>query len=236
MIVPPAEGARFFSPVQAGERFLALGLDGPDAVLVEVNRDGGIRPVTRVPIGEPAGELPTAGLSLTASPDGSRAIVGSSAGLRAISLADAAEVSLVNGRWAAWYAPPVAMAVVSPPQPLPYATPNLTPTARPGPTAAPAGDTDLTGSVVTCVPGQELIVRVVNNGTRTLDRDVFMTVKSVANGFTRVGTTNIGLSGLRPGQSQDIRSTYIVSNEAVQFVIEYPRDTRADNNAITCSP
>jgi hypothetical protein len=101
----------------------------------------------------------------------------------------------------------------------------------------PGGDADLTGDVVpsTCAVAQELVITVRNLGPSTLDREIFITVRTVGDGTIRVGSTNKGGTGLAPGQSLQVNTGYVV-REAVQVVIENVRDRRPENNVVTCSP
>ena len=67
-----------------------------------------------------------------------------------------------------------------------------------------------------------------------MDRDVFLRIATL-DGQTRQGTTNIGLTGLLPGEEREVRTTYTV-REAVQVFIEYAKDRKTENNSIACSP
>jgi hypothetical protein len=229
-----AQGARFVAPVQAGDHYLALQPENADVILLRIDTGGPITPITRVPIGLNTAPPDLSSLSLTLAPDETSALVGTSAGLRLISLRDGGERPLFDGRWANWYTPPVPGPAVSPPVVTPFATPTATPTPAPSP--LPSGDADLSGEVVaaSCATGQELVIRIRNMGPAAVDRGVFISVRTLT-GTTRVGNTNVGLEGLAPGQSREVRTTYVV-REAVQVVIDYSRDRQTGNNVITCAP
>jgi hypothetical protein len=173
--------------------------------------------------------------SLAIAPDGSRALAGTAAGLSLVTLSDGHSTPTLEGRWARWFVPDGGSGGVSPPEPTPFATPGLTPSPRPSPTFPP-GEADLTGEPVaaTCVIGQQLAVRISNLGPGAVDREVFIRVASL-DGQTRQGATNVGLLGLKPGESREVRTSYVVQ-ETVQVIIDYPRDRRPENNAITCAP
>ncbi len=237
VIVSPSQGTRFIAPQQSGDHWLALALDGADAVLLQVDIGGGVKPVARVDAAI-GGAAPDAGdLSLTVSTDGAKAVVGTLAGLKLVTISDGSVASLIVGKWAAWYGLPSLAPGVSPPLATPFATPALTPSASPIATFPPGSDADLEGSLLqaSCVIGQELVITVRNLGPSTLDRDVFISVTSVPGNVARLGSTNKGLTGLLPGQVRDVPTGYIVQ-EPVRVVIDNPRDRNPQNNVVTCSP
>jgi hypothetical protein len=82
--------------------------------------------------------------------------------------------------------------------------------------------------------GQTLAVRVTNLGPGLVERDVFIRVATL-DGQTRQGDTNVGLVGLRPGESREVRTAYSVG-EPVQVLIQYTRDRRPENNTVICRP
>lgn len=234
VIVPPTRNARFIAPVQRGDHVLALTPDGPDAILVEIDPGGAIMPVARLPASVAAGEADSTQLSISLSPDGTRALVATAAGLRMVTLEDGRDSPLVEGRWAVWYSPVEPAPSLSSPPAAPFETPGPTPS----PAAAspiPTGEADLTGEVVpgTCAIGQVLAIKIRNLGPFALDRDVFIRV-STANGTVQ-GLTNVGLVGLAPGREVEVRTNYTVQ-EAAQVVIEYTRDRQNENNIVSCTP
>jgi hypothetical protein len=79
------------------------------------------------------------------------------------------------------------------------------------------------------------VITVRNGGPSTLDRDVFITVRTLGDNTTRIGNTNKGLTGLQPGQASDVRTGYIVT-EAIQVQVENQRDRSPVNNVVTCTP
>ena len=236
VLIEPRTGARFISPQPYADQVFALALDGADAIVISADSAGQVRPIARIPATIGFGEADPNDLSLSISPDGSRALAGTAAGLALITLSNGDTRPLVAGRWARWFASPPAAAGVSPPPATPFATPGLTPSPPPAPTFPPGGEADLTGDPVvsTCGMGQQLSVRIRNLGPSAVDRDVFLRIATL-DGQTRQGTTNIGLTGLLPGEEREVRTTYTV-REAVQVFIEYARDRKTENNSIACSP
>jgi hypothetical protein len=233
VIAQPQQGARFIVPVPAGSATLALALDGSDAILIEVDPTGLTRGIARLAASVAGLEPDPNDLSLSLSPDGSTALAGTAAGLSLIDLATGAVTPVLEGRWGRWFAAVTASGGVSPPPATPFATPQLTPSPAPSATFPP-GDADLTGEPAVCGLDQTLVVRIRNLGPGVLDRDVFIRVATL-DGQTRQGNTNVGLIGMRPGESREVRTTYVV-REPVQVVIEYPRDRAPGNNTITCRP
>jgi hypothetical protein len=201
---------------------------------VQIDPNGAITPLARLAAGQ-EGATSDTGLSLAVSADGSNVLIGTAVGLTLVRLSDGRASPAFGGRWVAWFVPGAPAAAL--PQPSPFATPVLTPSPVLSPTPATGGDADLALeiSASSCVNGQELVVTVRNLGPSGLDRDVFLTVRSLADSATRVGSTNKGLTGLRPGQVSEVRTGYVV-REAVQVQIDNQRDRRQENNVATCTP
>jgi hypothetical protein len=234
VLAPLAPGARFIAPQLAGEAYYALAVDGPDVVLVTIDAAGEVRGVARLSSGSLDPPDP-ASLSLSLSPDGTRALVGSPAGLQMVTIADGSVRPAADGRWAAWYAALTPAPGVSPPEVTPFQTPVLTPSPPARPTPPPGGDTDLAGELVTCALGQELTIRIRNLGPAVLDRDTFISVRTTPGNTSVLGSTNVGLTGMRPDESRVV-PTGVVVKEPVQVVIDNVRDRRPENNVVTCNP
>ncbi|HXH22168.1 MAG TPA: protein kinase [Dehalococcoidia bacterium] len=236
VIAQPQQGARFIAPTQAGGRTYALTIDGSDVVLLEVDPSGLTRGRGRAPASVAGLEPNPNDLSLSISPDGATALIGTAAGISRLDLATAATTPVLEGRWGRWFVPRRGDPATTPPSPMPFATPVLSPTVPPTATIPPGADADLTGEVVaaTCAMGQTLVVRVTNLGPGLVERDVFIRVATL-DGQTRQGDTNVGLVGLRPGESREVRTAYNVG-EPVQVLIQYTRDRRPENNTVICRP
>jgi len=234
VLAPLALGARFIAPQLGGDAYYALTIDGPDVLLVTIDATGGVRGVARLSSGS-LGPPDPASLSLTLSPDGGSALVGSSAGLQLVTIADGSVRSSIEGRWAAWYAAPALAPGVSPPAATPFQTPALTPSPPAKPTPPPGGDTDLAGELVTCALGQELTIRIRNLGPAVLDRDTFISVRTTPANMSVLGSTNVGLTGMRPDESRVV-PTGVIVKEPVQVLIDNVRDRHPENNVVTCNP
>jgi tRNA A-37 threonylcarbamoyl transferase component Bud32 len=241
-LATPAEGESFALAGAGPDGLSALGyVFGPAGDwLIRVDVAGERHDLVRFDATRAGGALfPRA---YAVSPDGLRLLVETTAeprGLSLVGLSNDQDEPWQDGHSPAWFAIAPASARPLGIAFLPgtrFAIPVPTPTPEP---TQPIVFFDLEAGIApgSCARNQELVVRVRNVGDGELVSGLVLVQVSNFAGFVRSSSDLVEVS-LRPGESVDIRTGYIVTENVTARVDPYQvlREVNLTNNAVDCLP